>query len=118
MIKKNDYLKVYMDFLVSEIPNIIQIISSFSLIVFIIPRKATFIIVALALVIILINSYLGHRFYEFEKSQILEKYSILNLKKLDDKTMLNKHENYLLITTFFLGAISALIGFSILNSPR
>ena len=102
---KKYYLEDYLKFIISESPSIIQIISSYALLVYVIPIKYAYDSLTVFAVSLLISIYLGNQLRKYQEG-------------LHDNKSFLAHSLYLLLTVILLGAFSAAIGGAILTSKH
>lgn len=114
---KNYYLDLYFSFLRGEIPNIVQILSFPTLFGVLIKIQLVSPFIVSVIVNQLLTQYFMEKMSKFLYNQIIDNYSIFNIKKLNQDTLHNKWMKYIIITSIIFAIFTGFLTHSInLNS--
>jgi len=109
---KNNYLKIYLNFLDLEIPNIIQIVGGLSLVNFLL-HNIYYSIPIILVITYLIDRYLLAQFHEFTKNQFSNSNVKLNQENIDIEEFRLRFRKFLRLTSVVFCVISTLFALGV-----
>lgn len=98
------YCELFIAFIDSEIPNILQILMVFGFLSFLLDKLIYRIIISL-LVIYLVSRYISVKMIFFLENQLINKFSRVNLRNLNHNELIKKWKIYMTVSSFISGLI-------------